>query len=226
MTMPTPKPGSTKLGSEDDPIRQGLFACETMNELLSRINLRGSPGPFQSIADAAKLTDEGKAEEAKSCLRSILDLQGLETRVELWVWSALRELSVQPDAKLAFEVLGVVVEIPMQDAYDSVAGYKDGTARYLNFSGKAIFWDVKDPTVLGLCQALLGSAAQAGSQAKPRLSVALPKSGMQVTLLTRSGMFAITNPPMTIIKIAAGLMNELIRRANEQKAESPGSIKE
>ena len=215
--MTTP-PSGAKLGSEDDWIRQGLFGSQTMTELLRHTKLSGT-GPFESIAEANHLVNDGKIDDAKSSLRGILNSPALETRIELWVWSALRELSERPEPKLAFEILGAVVEVPMQDAYDTLAAYKDGTARYLNFSGKAIFWDAKDQTILALCQALLAATVPAGSQAKPRASVSLPKSGMQVTLLTRSGMFAIPNPPMTIVKAAAGLMNELIRRA-----EAPGRI--
>jgi hypothetical protein len=122
-----------KLGSDDDPIRQGLFACQSMSELLRRAKLDGRPGPFQSIADAAKLAGEGKKEEAKSCLRGVLSLPKLETRVQLWIWSGLRELGEQPDPKSAWEILGVVFEVPMQGAYDTLAAYQDGTARYLNY---------------------------------------------------------------------------------------------
>jgi hypothetical protein len=219
--MTTPLSGA-KLGSEDDWIRQGLFGCQTMSELLQHVNLSGA-GPFQSIAEANQLANDGKLDDAKSSLRDILNSPALETRVELWVWSALRELSEWPEPELAFEVLGAVIEVPMQDAYDTLAAYKDGTARYLNFSGKAIFWDAKDQTILALCQALLDATVPAASQAEPRASVSLPKSGMQVTLLTRSGMFAFPNPPMTIVKAAAGLMNELIRRANQKQSENAGS---
>jgi hypothetical protein len=49
--------------------------------------------------------------------------------------------------KSAFEVLGAVLEMPSGGAYDTLPGYVDGSARYLNFSGKAIFWDAPDASV-------------------------------------------------------------------------------
>jgi hypothetical protein len=128
-----------KLGSEADPIRQGLFASQPMDVLIQRLKLDGSPGLFQTFADAVELARADKKGEAKSRLHSILDTPNLETRIQLWAWSALRELGEQPDAKSAKEVLGVVIEVPMRGAYDTLAGYQDGSARYLNFSGKAIF---------------------------------------------------------------------------------------
>lgn len=129
-------------------------------------------------------------------------------------WSALRELGVEPEAKFALEILGAVVEVPMQGAYDTLAAYQDGSARYLNFSGTAIFWDRPDEVIGALCRALLQSAALAGSQAKPRSSVALPQSGIQLTMLTRSGIYVISNPPGPVVQSAAVLMNEMIKRAN------------
>jgi hypothetical protein len=213
MTTPYSKHGSQKLGSDGDPIRQGLFACQKMNELMQQVKLDGGESPFQSIADAAKLSNEGKKEEARSRLRSILDSAKLETRLQLWVWSALRELNEHPDMKFGSEILGVVIEVPMQAAYDTLAAYQDGSARYLNYSGRAIFWDAPDATIKQLCLALLAASATAGSRAKPRIDVALPKSGMQVTLLTRSGNYVVCDPPGPVVQAAQGLMIELIRRA-------------
>src|SRR5580704_14535119 len=117
--MTTP-PSGAKLGSEDDWIRQGLFGSQSMTELLRHAKLSGA-GPFQSIAEANQLANDGKIADAKLSLLGILNSPTLETRIELWVWTALRELSEQPDPKLAFEILGVVVEVPMQGAYDTLA---------------------------------------------------------------------------------------------------------
>jgi hypothetical protein len=203
----------SKLGSNDDPIRQGLFACQSMKELLGRTKLDGSPSPFQTISDAAMLAAGGKKQEAKQRLRSILALSDLETRAQLWVWTALRGMGEQPDPKSGWEILGVVVEVPVQGAYDTLAGYQDGSARYLNFSGSAIFWDAPDAAIKNLCQALLGSAVSAASRAKPRRDVSLPRSGMHATLLTRFGNYVISDPPETTGKVAAALMAQLISRA-------------
>ena len=217
MMIPFSSADSSKLGSDSDPIRQRLFACQSMKELLPGIKLDGTPGPFQTIADASHLADEGKKEDARLRLRSILSRPNLETRVQLWVWSALRELGEQPDPKSSGEVLGAVIEVPVQGAYDTLAAYQDGSARYLNFSGKAIFWDAPEATVKSLCQGFIDSTVPAASRATPRKSIALPKSGTQVTLLTRSGIYVILDPPQLIVQAASKLMAELIRRASQKK---------
>ena len=140
----------------------------------------------------------------------------METRVQLWVWSCLRELDENPEPKSGHEVLGAVLEMPSGGAYDTLAAYVDGTARYLNFSGAAIFWDAPDPSIKSLCQRFVDSTVPASNQAIPRLSLALPKSGVQVTLLTRSGIYVIAAPPSSVINAGGGLMLELIKRSKKK----------
>jgi hypothetical protein len=212
---------SPRLGSEADPIRQRLFASQSMEVLVQGLKLNGSPGPFQTFADAVELSKAGKKEEAKTRLHSILQAPNLETRIQLWVWSALRELGEQPGADSGGEVLGVVIEVPMRGAYDTLAGYQDGSARYLDFSGKAIFWDKPDASMKTLCHRLIAATVPESSRAVPRKDTALPKSGTQVTLLTRSGMYVIVEPPQSIMAAGSALMFELMRRVKETEASNP-----
>lgn len=208
-----------KLGSGGDPIRQMLFANQSIKEQTKQAKLDGTDSPFQRITDASKLADEGKTNEAVAKLRSVLQMQPLETRQELWVWAGLRELGQKPDQKTGNEVLGVVMEFQVKDGCDTLAAYADGSARYLNFSGAAIFWDARDATIKSLCQSFIESTIPFGGQAKPRNDVALPKSGTQVTLLTRSGNYVVKNPPQPVIDAGAKLMIELMRRTKEKKSD-------
>jgi hypothetical protein len=98
-----------------------------------------------------------------------------------------------------------------------LAAYVDGTARYLNYSGKAIFWDAPDAVVKQLCQAMVGSTIPASGRAKPRTRLSLPKKGILITLLTRSGPFVIAGLPAGVDVAGAALMTELIRRATEKE---------
>jgi hypothetical protein len=212
------KADTAKLGSDADPIRQMLFASQSLKEQVRRSHLDGNPSPFQTIADASKLVEAGKKEEAVALLRGVLGLPQLEARIQLWVWSALRELGEKPDPKSAFEVLGVIIEMPSGDGCDTLAAYVDGSARYLNFSGKAIFWDAQDAAIKSLCQAFVDSTIPASNRAKPRTSLSLPKRDGQVTLLTRSGLYVITAPPEPVVRAGAALMMELMKRTKEKSA--------
>ncbi len=202
-------------GSEADAIRQLLFASQSLREQVSRMHLDGKPGPFHTIADAAALVDRGEPQQAIASLRGLLESPDLETRVQLWVWSALRELAQKPEGKLGFEVLGVVLEMPQGGAFDTLAAYVDGSARYLNYSGRAIFWDAPDAAIKRLCQGLVDSTIPASRSAKPRNSLALPKRGNQATMLTRSGPYVIVRPPEAVIAAGAALMLELIKRVQQ-----------
>ena len=208
---------SPKLGSDDDLIRQMLFACQPMKDLLKQVKLEGNRGPFQRIANASKMAEEGKKQEAVSELRGTLALPELETRVQLWVWSGLRELGEKPSTKEGGEVLGVILEVPMEGAFDTLAAYADGTARYLNYSGAAVFWDTQDSLIKQLCQQFITSVVPTSSKAEPRSGVSLPKPPrMQVTMLTRSGNFVIVEPPVSIVRSGAALMTELIKRSQKK----------
>lgn len=221
MMMPLSKSDSPQLGNEADPIRQLVFACQPMEVLVQGLKLDGRPGPFQTFADAVELAKAGRKEEAKTRLRSILGVPNLETRIQLWVWSALRELGEQPNGNSGTEILGVVIEVLMHGAYDTLAGYQDGSARYLNFSGKAIFWDKPDASIKLLCERLIASTIPESSRAVPRKDTVLPKSGTQVTLLTRSGMYVVAEPPQSIMAPGSALMLELIKRVKETEANKP-----
>jgi hypothetical protein len=209
----------SKLGSEGDLIRQMLFASQSLKDQVKNSHLDGTPGPFQSIADASKLVDAGKKDEAIALLRGILETPKMETRIHLWVWSALRELGQTPDPKSGYEVLGAIIEFPSGGAYDTLAAYVDGSARYLNFSGAAIFWDAEDPTIKAMCRALVDSTIPVSGRAKPRTSLSLPRGTPQVTLLTRSGLFVIVDPPDSVVSPGAALMMELMKRSREQPSQ-------
>lgn len=212
------EPEPAKLGSNDDPIRQMLFASQSLKEQVARMQLNGALGPLATIAEAAKWVDAGQKSEAIAQLRSVLEMPQLETRLALWVWSALRELGVEPDATHAFEVLGAIIEVPSHGAYDTLAAYSDGTARYLNFSGHAIFWDTADAQVHALCRAFVNSTIPASSRATPRTDLSLPQTGARVTLLTRAGNYAFDNPPDPVFRAGAALMLELIHRTEKKSA--------
>jgi hypothetical protein len=219
MLIPFSNVQAQKLGSDDDPIRQMLFANQPLKELVKRTTLDGSTNnPFQTITEASKLAEEGKKTDAVSKLRSVLQTQPPETRVELFVWSGLRELGEKPDPKSGTEVLGVIIEVPMSGGYDTLAAYADGSARYLNYSSSGIFWDKPDDIIKSLCTNFIKSTLPASGSAKPRNGVSLPKTGTQVTLLTRSGNYVITAPPESVMNAGAKLMIELIHRSKEKKS--------
>ena len=53
----------------------------------------------------------------------------------------LRQAGQLPPADRARLVLGVAVEMPVRKGHDLLTAYRDGSARYLNYSGKAVIWE-------------------------------------------------------------------------------------
>lgn len=71
-------------------------------------------------------------------LRSITQDASAEARMKLL---AYRRLAEKGDIIITKKLLGVVVEVGLEGGVDTLAAYEDGTARYLNYSGKTIFWN-------------------------------------------------------------------------------------
>lgn len=66
----------------------------------------------------------------------------LEARPKILAARLLAENAVvEPQRRL----MGVIIEVGLEDGLDVLAAYEDGSARYINFSGKIIIWDT--PTV-------------------------------------------------------------------------------
>lgn len=72
-------------------------------------------------------------------LQKIIDHPNIETRPKILAYRRLAEIGKPSSEK---ELLGIVVEVALDEGLDTLAAYKDGTARYINHSEKIIIWDV------------------------------------------------------------------------------------
>ena len=147
--------------------------------------------PWTYFAAAQQALQQHDAAEAEQQLRRVLSTEGLEARHYLQAWQALRELGVQPPAEVAKQVLGVVVEVGMEQGLDLLVAYADGSARYYNYSGAGVVWERPDDSLAPLINRLLAAgqhvAAQIGPWEEPRL--AAPDKGMaRINMLTPSGL--------------------------------------
>ena len=71
-------------------------------------------------------------------LLQIAEDQAAESRVRLLAAHCLKSRALQAP-KLALH--GVIIEVSMDEGLDVLASFADGTARYLNFSERAIVWE-------------------------------------------------------------------------------------
>ncbi len=71
-------------------------------------------------------------------LQEVIDDASLETRHKIFAYNKLTKAGYTLSKK---SLLGVVIEVGLDNGLDVVAAYEDGTARYINATGKMIIWD-------------------------------------------------------------------------------------
>lgn len=121
-------------------VRQSLFGDVPLDEWVSRAD-GGPEQPWNYFERARRLAHAGRLPEAVQIWQWIAAADRLETRHLLQAWHFLRQAGCPPADNRAKLVLGAVAEMPVQGAHDVLAAYRDGTARYVNYSGQAVVWD-------------------------------------------------------------------------------------
>lgn len=144
--------------------------------------------------------DAAPAEE----LSGIAADKNAESRVRLL---AYRQLAVKGSPVTNKELLGVIVEVGMEEGTDTLAAFKDGTARYINHAEKMIVWENntdKSATIIG--QLFADSekvVAQIGPWTEPRLEA--PGTGdIRLSFLVSDGLYFGQGPFSVLQEDAMG----------------------
>jgi hypothetical protein len=138
-----------------------------------------------------------------------------ESRTRLLACTTLMNMGVKPARK---ELLGVVIEVGMEDGLDVLAAYDDGTARYINYTGSMVVWESPTSASNALLDRLLAESevvvSKIGPWDKPRLSE--PGNGdIRLNFLVSDGLYfgqgpfdVLSNDPMgaPVIDAATKLM--------------------
>ncbi len=173
-------------------LRDTLFADESLETAAGYAAGQANPSIWSHFASAHQAILQSSPDAAIQELNRLLEVSGLETRVYLQAWSCLRELGQFPSAAAASEIRGVVVEVAFEQGLDLLAAYTDHAARYYNYSGAGIIWDVPDLRISGIIDQLLaagqGIISRIGLWDKPRPPA--PQNGMaRLNLLTYGGLY-------------------------------------
>lgn len=155
-------------------------------------------------------------------LRGVLYDIELETRPKILAARLLDELGIVEAQR---RVMGIVIEVALPDGLDVLAAYDDGSARYVNFSGKVIIWDT--PTAES--EALITDLFNAGTEVVNHIGPwdgprrPAPESGnIRLNFLVSDGLYFGEGPfevlqkdPMggPVISSAIQLMSYLIQEA-------------
>jgi hypothetical protein len=108
---------------------------------------------------------------------------------------------LEPTAK---KVLGVVAEMAVRKGHDLLAGYVDGSARYLNYSGKLIAWEYRDTAEVRKAIADWIAVAKLIAErtspwTEPSLP-ALPKKHSRMVMLTPGGVHFGQGPSVELLR--------------------------
>jgi len=147
--------------------------------------------PWASFRRAKQSLDSGDKQSAKEALLSILEMSELESRQYLQAWHFLRDLGVSPPCGKEKDLLGVVVEVGMEQGTDLVAAYSDHHARYYNYSGAGVAWERPDNSLDPVIDHLLrvgSDTMQAIGPWKGKRPSAPPVGHARINLLSPVGL--------------------------------------
>ena len=177
-----PKPEPAVAGpypvSETNVIYQLLF-CDIPE--LFRPNAPAGPAPWQQILFAAQ--------PDAAAVRSLAQDRTQESRCRVLAYNWLKKNGQPVPAK---ELLGVIVEVPLEGGQETLAAYIDGRVRYINRTSKFVIFDSAPVNVREQANKLLavsgGAIAQLGPWQGARL--APPKAGnARMTFLVSDGLY-------------------------------------
>jgi hypothetical protein len=168
----------------------------------------GDGSVWERFGTARRAADASDLGTAIGIWADIAAAPGLESRQYLQAWAFLRQAGRMPGPDEAKTVLGVVAEVPVGDGHDVLAAYADGSARYLNHSGKvAVIEDRSLGDVAEAVRRWLGAGRSLvrliGPWGRPRLP-SLPPGHMRAMVLTPSGPHFGQGPqPQMMAQVAA-----------------------
>ncbi|WP_143132917.1 hypothetical protein [Pseudoduganella namucuonensis] len=147
---------------------------------------------FKSGDDVTRALFSEEAEP--KIVRAIADDADEESRVRVLAYNWLHD-KLQPVPPK--ETLGVVVEVALEEGLDVLAAYADGTARYINHTGKVSVYESHPPEIAAQARELVKAAK--GMVKTPVAGIRqrhLPPAGGQVraTALASDGLYVNQGP--------------------------------
>jgi hypothetical protein len=156
-----------------------LLFCDDV-ALFRKNNQAAQAWPFDVL-----LADAGNAAD----LQRVIDDNTLETRARILAYNRLLALGHPPARK---ELLGVIVEVGLDQGLDTLAAYTDGTARYINYTGSLVVWEAPNEESNRLIGDLFGRSLQIVQQIGPwdQPRKAHPAKGsLRLSFLVSDGLY-------------------------------------
>ena len=132
---------------------EGLLYGERSLDDIAEGLTTSDAAPWGMFAKARELKDSDP-QSARAILRSITEMEALDSRPLLWAWKALADLGEEVPVPVATQLHGLVLHLATEKGKDIIALYRDGTARYLSEWGDLILWDDKQPHVTSYIESI------------------------------------------------------------------------
>lgn len=132
-------------------------------------------------------------------LQKVIDDTSTEPRIKVLAYNRQLASGHKPGKK---ELLAVIVEIGLDDGLDVLASFQNGTARYINQTGKILVWETTtDTRVNQLTKDLFSKSMQIVNQIgpwdKPRKQHPI-KGNTRITFLVSDGLYFGEAPTDTL----------------------------
>lgn len=137
---------------------------------------------------------------AETELNKIIMDTMLESRMRLLACDILKRMGKTPPERI---LLGVIVEIGMDEGLDVLAAYRDGSARYINYTSRLLIWDASDLHSALLTKKIFDESerivAKIGPWNKPRKLY--PATGdLRISFLMSDGLYFGEGPVNVLFK--------------------------
>jgi hypothetical protein len=156
-----------------------LLFCDDLN-LFRNQNSEKSVDPWDTL-----LAEHPDA----PTLRKIANDETNEGRVRALAYNRLRSTGNPVPSK---KLLGVIVEVPLQNGLDVLAAFSEGGVRYLNQSGKIVIFEGQGNPVEQLAKELVLASQPVVNQIGPwdKQRLPPPKAGnVRITFLVSDGLY-------------------------------------
>lgn len=123
-------------------------------------------------------------------LQKIIDDTNADPRIKVLAYNKQRSTGHKPNKK---ELLAVIVEVGLDDGLDVLASFNNGTARYINQTGKILVWETTTVTKANqLTQELFAKSQQILNQIGPWDKLRKPhpaKGNTRISFLVSDGLY-------------------------------------
>lgn len=133
-----------------------------------------------------------------AAVNEIISNESMESRVKVLAYKRIAASGCVVKDK---NLLAVIVEVGLEEGLDILASFSDGTARYINHSGKVLIWENEDETSSKLTKQLFDNSnrivQQIGPWDEPRKPH--PTKGMVRISFLVSDKLYFGQGPMTVL---------------------------